>query len=196
VVALVAGVRPSTARWRVGGRAEERVGRLLSDAVGRRGIVLHDRAVPHGPTNLDHVAIVPSGVWVVDTKDYHGRVRRGRRPGRLVGRRTLLVHGHDRGRLVAAALRQRALVQAAAGPEATVRAVLCFAAAEWGLRPRPFVLRGVLVTWPAALASSLRAPGPCDRAAREALAGRLARAFPAYAPSGTSHRPTGASPGR
>ncbi len=195
VVALLAGVRPSTARWRAGGRAEERVGRLLRVAVGRSGLVLHDRAVPRGAANLDHVAIVPSGVWVVDTKRYRGRVRRGRRPCRLAGRRTLLV-GHDRGHLVSAALRQRALVQSAAGPETTVRAVLCFAGAEWGLRPRPFVLRGVLVTWPAALASSLRVPGPLDRSARDALADRLARAFPPYAPSGTSHRPTGASPGR
>lgn len=48
VVALVTGIRPSTARWRVGGEAEERVGRLLSAAVGDAGVVLHDRAVPHG----------------------------------------------------------------------------------------------------------------------------------------------------
>jgi hypothetical protein len=97
---------------------------------------------------------------------------------------------------VAASLRQRALVQSAAGPEALVRGVLCFAGAEWGLPARPFLLRGVLVTWPTALAASLVATGPLDRAARVELAARLARAFPPYAPSGTSHRPTGASPGR
>jgi len=196
VVALVAGTRPSTDRWRVGGRAEERVGRLLGAAAGRSGLVLHDRAVPHSRANLDHIAVVPSGVWVVDTKCYRGRVRRARRPGRLLGRRALVVNGHDRGQLVTAALRQRALVQSAVGAEVPVRAVLCFAGAEWGLRARAFTLRGVHVTWPAALASSLRAPGPLDRAARVELAARLARAFPPYAPSGTSHRPTGASPGR
>jgi len=196
VVALLAGTRPSTDRWRVGGRAEERVGRLLGAAAGRSGLVLHDRAVPHSRANLDHIAVVPSGVWVVDTKCYRGRVRRARRPGRLLGRRALVVNGHDRGQLVTAALRQRALVQSAVGAEVPVRAVLCFAGAEWGLRARAFTLRGVLVTWPAALASSLRARGPLDRAARAELAARLARAFPPYAPSGTSHNPTGASPGR
>ncbi len=128
------------ARWHVGGRAEERVGRLLSRAVGRTGIVLHDRAVPHRRANIDHLAIVPSGVWVIDTKRYHGRLRRTRRPGRLVGRRTLVVNGHDRGQLVTAALRQRALVRSAAGPDVEVRAVLCFEGAEWGRRGRPFVL--------------------------------------------------------
>jgi hypothetical protein len=64
--------------------------------------------------------------------------------------------------------------------------VLCFAGAEWALLARPFELRGVLVTWPAALASSLTAAGPIDHAAQSDLAGRLARAFPPHAPSGTS----------
>ncbi len=196
VVALLAGVRPSTARWRAGGLAEERVGRVLSQAVGRAGVVLHDRAIPRSRANVDHIAIVPSGAWVIDTKRYRGRVRRGRPPGRLLGRRTLVVNGHDRGRLLTAALRQRALVQLVAGADARVHAVLCFAESGWGIRPRPFTLRGVLVTWPTALASSLRVSGPLDRAARADLAARLARAFPPYAPSGTSHRPTGASPGR
>jgi hypothetical protein len=62
----------------------------------------------------------------------------------------------------------------------TVRAVLCFAGAEWGLLARPFQLRGVLVTWPAALAFSLRAAGPIDEQARSDLAARLAQAFPPY----------------
>jgi hypothetical protein len=196
VVAVLTGVPPSTARWQVGGRAEERVGRLLSRAVGRTGIVLHDRAVPRRRANIDHLAIVPSGVWVIDTKRYHGRLRRARRPGRLVGRRTLVVNGHDRGQLVTAALRQRALVRSATGPDVEVRAVLCFDGAEWGRRGRPFALRGVTVTWPTALAEALTAPGPLDRAARDGLGAHLARAFPPYAPSGTSHRPTGASPTR
>ncbi len=128
--------RPSTARWAVGGEAEERVGLLLRAAVGEAGFVLHDRAVPHSRANIDHIAVVASGVWVVDTKRYHGRVRRGRPPGRLVGRRTLVVNGHDRGHLVVAARRQRAVVEAVAGPGTPVRAVLCFADASWGA-PHP-----------------------------------------------------------
>ena len=44
-----------------------------------------------------------------------------------------------------------------------MRAVLCFADAEWGLWARPFVLRGVTVTWPGALAALLGAGGPLGR---------------------------------
>ena len=192
----LAGVRPSTARWAVGGEAEERVGLLLRAAVGEAGFVLHDRAFPHSRANIDHIAVVASGVWVVDTKRYHGRVRRARPPGRLAARRTLVVNGHDRGHLVVAARRQRAVVEAVTGTRTPVRAVLCFADASWGARTRPFTLRGVTVTWPRALSRTLAAPGPLGAAERATLARRLARAFPPYAPSGTSHRPTGASPGR
>lgn len=195
-MAALAGIRPSTARWAVGGEAEERVGLLLRAAVGEAGFVLHDRAVPHRRANIDHIAVVASGVWVVDTKRSHGRVRRGRPPGRLVGRRTLVVNGHDRSHLLVSARRQRAVVEAAAGPGAPAHAVLCFADASWGPRARPFTLRGVMVTWPRALTRALAAPGPLGAADRAALARRLARALPPYAPSGTSHRPTGASPGR
>ena len=85
VVALAAGTRPSTDRWRVGGRAEERVGRLLSSAAGRTGLVLHDRALPHSRANVDHIAVVPSGVWVVDTKCYRGRSAGRARPAACSG---------------------------------------------------------------------------------------------------------------
>jgi hypothetical protein len=173
VVALVTGIRPSTARWRVGGEAEERVGRLLSAAVGDAGVVLHDRAVPRSRTNIDHIAVVASSVWVIDTKRYRGRVRRARRLGRVVGRR-LLVNGHDRSHLLDASLRQRALVAAAAGQATTVRAALCFAGAEWGPWARPFSLREVTVTWPGALAAALGVPGPLGPDERLALSARLA----------------------
>ncbi len=178
VVTVLVGVRPSTARWRDGVRAEERVGRTLSDGVGGGGLVLHDRAVPRSRANIDHIAIVPTGVWVIDTKRYRGRVRRGRPRGRLVGRRTLVVNGHDRGGLVTAARRQRALVQSAIGPSVEVRAVLCFADAERGVVARPVTIGGVVITWPKALVRILAGPGPVGPDQRVALADRIARAFP------------------
>ena len=45
-----------------------------------------------------------------------------------------------------------------------------------------------------ALGKALLAPGPLDADRRHELAVALGRAFPPYAPSGTSQRPTGASP--
>ncbi len=86
VVKLVAGERQSTRAWDQGGRGEERVGRLLSKAVGLDGVVLHDRSIPGRSSNIDHIAIVPSGVWVIDTKQYTGRVQQRDLGGWFVSR--------------------------------------------------------------------------------------------------------------
>ncbi len=181
IVALVAGVRPSTARWRIGGQAEERVGLYLSEAVGRTGVVLHDRSIPGRRANIDHIAVVPRGIWVVDTKCYRGPLRRARPPGRLSLRRTLVVNGYDLSQLLVAAREQRAVVQAAVGPRVPVCAVLCFTGADWQVRTRAFKVGGVTVTRPRSLARALRAPGPLGVERRAALATTLARAFPPYA---------------
>jgi hypothetical protein len=109
---------------------------------------------------------------------------------------------------VTAALRQQALVaetlraeelgaeEPGAGAGALVRVALCFSGTEVGLFTRPFTLEGVLVTWPRAFARVLGAAGALGPVERRVLAARIARAFPPYAPGGTSHRPTGASPRR
>jgi Nuclease-related domain len=38
-------------------------------------VVLHDLAVPGSRANLDHLVIGPGGVFVVDSKQYRGRVQ-------------------------------------------------------------------------------------------------------------------------
>lgn len=182
IAGLLVGVRPPTARWRIGGEAEERVGRYLSTSVGGRGIVLHDRAITGRQSNIDHLVVVSTGVWVIDTKRYRGRVRRGRSRGRWSRRRTLVVNGHERSELLSSARRQRAVVQAVVGCGVPVRAVLCFTGAEWGSGASTFTVGGVLVTHPARLARVLRARGSVGPADRRAVAARLAHAFPPFPP--------------
>jgi len=79
---------------------------------------------------------------------------------------------------VTAALRQRALVQSAVGAEVPVRAVLCFAGAEWCLVARPLSIDGVVIFWPKALVRALARQGPLGPDQRGALAARIADAFP------------------
>lgn len=190
VVGAVSGPNPRTVAWARGSAGEESVGRLLTRVVGNAGIVLHDRAVPGGRANIDHIAVVPSGIWVVDTKRYRGRVRQ--RGGWFGSGSSLLVNRHNRTNLVASALKQRQLVQQALEAKVPVRVALCFTDAEWGMFAKPFTLNGVMVSWPRRLAVSLRAPGPLTKRDLRLLAERIDQAFPAYAPSGTSHNPTGA----
>jgi hypothetical protein len=193
VVAILTGPKRSTEAWAWGAEGEEQVGAFLGHRVGR-GLLLHDRRIPGGRANLDHLAIVPSGVWVIDAKHYRGALERRSVGGWFMPRQALFVGRRDRSALIASAERQRAEVARRLPPDVAVRAALCFTGVETKPFARPFILDGVLVTWPKALAKALRAPGPLDADRRRELAVALGRTFPPYAPSGTSHKPTGAAP--
>jgi hypothetical protein len=81
LAAVVAGWRlrfrpsPEAVAWRRGSAGERCTARLL-DPLERHGwAVLHDLAVPGSTANLDHLAIGPGGVFVIDSKQYRGRLR-------------------------------------------------------------------------------------------------------------------------
>jgi Nuclease-related domain len=57
-----------------GGQRRGRV--AVADPMERRGYqVFHDLAVPGSPANVDHLVVGPSGVYVIDSKRYRGRLR-------------------------------------------------------------------------------------------------------------------------
>ncbi|HEX3796991.1 MAG TPA: nuclease-related domain-containing protein [Acidimicrobiales bacterium] len=192
VVKAFTGERRSTWAWEVGGRGEEMVGGYLNRVVGDHGLVLHDRAQRRSRANIDHIAIVPSGVWVIDTKEYKGRVQQRDLGGWFVSRPALFVNGHNRTNLIPGVLRQASAVKQIVGAGMPVHAVICFADAEWGLMGRPFTIDEVEITWARRLASQLDADGPLRGDDVRKMTEKLAVAFPPYAPSGTSHSPTGA----
>jgi hypothetical protein len=66
---------PDALAWRQGAAGERRTARLL-DPLERHGwAILHDLAVPSSQANLDHLAIGPGGVFVIDSKQYSGRLQ-------------------------------------------------------------------------------------------------------------------------
>jgi hypothetical protein len=63
--------------WQRGAQGERRTARLL-DRLTRDGyVVFHDLAVPNSPANVDHLAIGPTGVFVIDSKQWTGSVHQG-----------------------------------------------------------------------------------------------------------------------
>lgn len=84
IVMLVARPMPDPERWRRGAAGEEATAALLG-GLGRRWVVFHDRAIPGSRANLDHVAVGPTGVWVIDTKAYRAPLRAGWRSVRAGG---------------------------------------------------------------------------------------------------------------
>jgi hypothetical protein len=66
---------PDAVAWRRGAAGERRTARLLA-ALERHGwAVLHDLALPGSRATLDHLAIGPGGVFVIDSKHYRGRLQ-------------------------------------------------------------------------------------------------------------------------
>jgi len=60
--------------WRRGAAGERRTARLLDRLTGDGYIVFHDLAVPGSPANVDHLVVGPSGVFVIDSKQWSGSV--------------------------------------------------------------------------------------------------------------------------
>jgi hypothetical protein len=178
VARIIAGDRQSTSAWAQGAVGEERVGRYLTKTLDGIGLVLHDRRIPGTKANIDHIAVVPSGVWVIDTKHYKGRVEHRDLGGIFRTDLRIYVGGRDRSTLAAGVTNQAATVRAALGEEVPLHPVLCFEDADWGLFSRGFTHDGVLVTWAKRLTGPLREPGPLSMAAIEEVAGGLAAHFP------------------
>jgi len=66
---------PDAVAWRRGAAGERRTARLLGPLERQGWAVLHDLAVPGSRANLDHLTIGPGGVFVIDSKQYRGRLR-------------------------------------------------------------------------------------------------------------------------
>lgn len=63
----------STVAWNTGARGEKRLGDRLNAAASGACRVLHDRRVPGSRANIDHIAVAPLGIYVIDAKRYKGR---------------------------------------------------------------------------------------------------------------------------
>jgi hypothetical protein len=153
----------STTAWAKGAVGERKLGAGLDQLATAGVIALHDRLVPGTKANIDHLAVTPNGVWVIDAKRYKGQVAR-----RDVGRwfstdLRLYVGRRDCTKLVSAMAKQVAAVRMALGVEwadVPVRPALGFVDAEWGFFAKPFELDGVLVAGPKAIREILARPGP------------------------------------
>ena len=88
------------------------------DAIAGQSIqVLHDRRIPRSKANIDHLAVTPGGVWVIESKRYQDRRPELRVEGGILRPRVekLLVRGSDKTALVEGVLKQVAHVQEAVG---------------------------------------------------------------------------------
>jgi len=174
----------AAASWGKGSEGESRLARYVAREVGDRVIALHDRLIPGTRGNIDHIFVSPTGVWVVDTKAYKGKVIR-REIGPLWRRdNELYIGGRNRTSLAKGLDRQVNAAIAALRADASlhgtdVHAVLCLVESEWKLLDLPFQVGNVWVMYPGALRKRLRKTGPLS----QEVMGRIARLLELSLPS-------------
>jgi hypothetical protein len=161
-----------------------RLAAYIEREVGDRVIALHDRLIPGTHhKNIDHIYVAGTGVWVVDSKAYNGKVVR-----RDVGpfwrnENRVYVGGRNRSARAKGVESQVDAVLAALRPDpeakgTDVYGALCFVESEWGLLDFPFRVGSVWVLYPGALRKRLKKEGPVPRERMEHIAKRLDLSFP------------------
>ena len=175
----------STRAWATGSEGERALGRYLEKLHdGASIVVLHDRRIPRTRANIDHIAIATTGIYVIDAKNYAGKVRRVDRGGWLSTDWRLYVGRRDCSKIVDGMAKQVQAVRAAAkepqidGLDVKVRPALCFVDAEWSLFARPFEIGGVWVGWAKALGERLQAAGSLQPDEVRLIGERVAAALP------------------
>lgn len=163
--------------WDRGRSGEEAVAEALERRTAESAtILLHDRRMPRNRGNIDHLAISPSGVYVIDAKNVAGKVS-VRTP--WFGKSQLIVSGRDRTELIDKLENQveavRELLTDRDAPP--VQGVLCFTRAELPLLGTTR-MRGHLLLYRKALAKRLSTDGPFDAGRIDEIARRLAGALP------------------
>jgi hypothetical protein len=176
----------STKAFATGAMGERRIAARLEKDCGEEVLFLHNRKLGIGRRDgdIDHVAIAPSGIYVIDAKSYKDATVRVRRTGGFLSpvKEQLMVGGRDRTKMVDGCAKQVAAVVAAlAGHSLTeglsVAALLCFDNADlpmWG----ELELRGVRVLGPRGTGKLLRRRGPLTEPDRRSLHRYLATALP------------------
>jgi hypothetical protein len=134
--------------------------------------------MPHGRGNIDHLAVAPTGVYVIDAKNITGQVR-VTKPA--FGDAKLMINKRNRSRLVDGLDRQVAAVRRVLADLGStgvpVLGVFCFTKADLPLFGGAEI-RGHRLHHRRAVARKLNRDGPLAAQAIESLARDLARAFP------------------
>jgi len=175
------------AQWESGAAGEDRLGELLAPLTWAGHVLLTDLGIPKRSSNIDAVVIGPSGVWVIDAKNWSGRVD--------VTRGELRQNGWPRRREVDGIGRQMQTVRSAlvesGFPDGSfpIGALLCLTGQATVLQPHN--VNGVTVIGASGLVSFLvESPPICDEGWVSSAAGWISYQLrPRTDPQVTGHDP-------
>ncbi len=171
---------PQSAKaWDIGAVGEEKLGNRLNEFATDTLRVLHDRRIHGSRANIDHLAVTPTGVYVIDAKKYRGRPHLQVEGGLLRPRvEKLLVGSRNCSPVVDGVIKQVGIVREHVQDTVPIHGVLCFVEADWPFIGGTFTTRGVEALWPKKLYPRLRSDGPVDVDTIALIHRRLASALP------------------
>jgi hypothetical protein len=170
--------------WQTGAIGEEAVASHLAKTCPDV-VVLHDRRMPESRANIDHIAVAPSGVFVIDAKRYKGKIE-VRKP--FFGDAKLVIRGRDKSKLVEGLKRQVDAVKHGLSlieQDVPVGGCFCFInpdgqAGGSGIPLfRTLSIDGLPLYYPRRLSKRLNQPGPFGGGQIEVLAEALVELLPA-----------------
>ncbi len=153
--------------------------------------MLHDRRAPASRGNIDHIAIAPSGVYVIDCKRYKGKIEVSE-PLLGGGKAKLKINGRDQTKLIEGLDKQVSRVRRAITeiePEVPIHGCLCFVAPEGFLADsglpllRTLRIGGYPLYYPRRLAKRLNQSGALEPDHAVRLQAELAERLPEAAHS-------------
>ncbi|MEA2189156.1 MAG: hypothetical protein QOK16_4167 [Solirubrobacteraceae bacterium] len=160
-----------------GAGAEEHTGKVLARCLHDGVVVLHDRRIPRSRVNIDHIAVARSGIWVIDSERYTGKVAISKP---LFGKVKLTIAGRDKTKLVESLTKQLALAEAVMpdiAPGVPVRGALCFVEADLPVLGR-LAFNGYPLLSTTSLAKCINANGPITEEDVPVIAAQIAERFP------------------
>lgn len=176
--------RQSTTAWATGARGERTVASRLASVESKGVLTVHDRRIPGSTANIDHVAVGPSGVFVIDSKVRKGSVTtRATGPIWNRGPTKLFIGSRDCTSFITGMDRQVAVVAKALGGQPDLAGIrihpmITVVDGEWGLFARPLRVQGVWVGWPREMARAVSRQGPLSPEMVRRIASTVASHLP------------------
>jgi hypothetical protein len=147
----------------------------MLDRLAAYGVVaMHRQRVRRSWTRIDHLAVAPSGVYVINARMWEGPVAVEVGGTTFEPKDHLRIGTRNRTRLATELVRKAARVRRALGDSMVpVHAALCFIGGDWPLWTKPIEIRDVTILWPEELERRVVQLGRRERPEIELIASRL-----------------------
>ena len=167
-------------KWTKGAAGEYLMDLSLHNHLNEGSVILTDRGVPGTKSNIDHIVVAPSGVWIIDSKVWRGKIEY--KSTSMFGmEKRLFVGGKDRTSAVEAIFNLVIPVAQVIGDKSIpIKQALVFVDGDWSdasaariVTSRPYQHLGVWISWPKAIWKKINEPGPLDADAVKRIGAHL-----------------------